>query len=228
VGLSLSYSKIAQRSHAMAKKAQPKKEAISALRARHGHGDDNAEFEELAAGQQPSVEALRNVTQLVNKAVKLIREINAFEELTSKMRQELHAISVTTLPDALASAGTEEYKTVDGVKVAVKTFVSGALPADAEKRKEALTWLRDNDAEDLIKTRIATELGRGQDKLAAKIAAQLMKLKVPFEQREDVNHMTLAAFARERLRNGEPVPFEKLGLNTGRAAKITLPKKKED
>jgi hypothetical protein len=41
-----------------------------------------------------------------------------------------------------------------------------------------------------------------------------------YVDQNDVPHMTLKAFARERLRNGEEVPLELLGWFAGRKASI--------
>ena len=45
---------------------------------------------------------------------------------------------------------------------------------------------------------------------------------VAFVEAESVHPQTLAAFAREKLKAGEEVPLDLLGLYAGRQAKVTV------
>jgi hypothetical protein len=168
-----------------------------------------------------------DIKSKVSTMRQLMEAIEEHEQIAKGLRESLHQLSTVTLPDLLASAGTDLWRDPDdGTRVEVKDFISGSLPKEEKPRTEALEWLKKVGAEDLIKNEIKASLGRGEAKVAEKVAAALIKLKVPFEQKVDVHPQTLCAFARERMRNGEKVPLDKLGLFAGRAAKVVLPKEK--
>jgi hypothetical protein len=177
----------------------------------------------------PNATQLADIEGAVNQALGLMRVIDELEEALKAQRADLHKLVTGTIPDAMGAAGTIKFTTHAGVAVSIKDFVNGSLPREDEKpaeRAEALTWLINNGASDIVKTTIVCALGRGDYKQALKIKAAITKLKLGYVEKEDVHPMTLAAFARERLKKGEKVPLETLGLYAGRAAKIDLPKAK--
>ena len=102
----------------------------------------------LDAVSTPNVNELASIESLVNRALELTKEIESIEEYLKKQRAELHVITSTKLVDALASAGTTEFKTKN-VKVTVKDFISGSLPKEEEARREAIQWIESVGASDI-------------------------------------------------------------------------------
>jgi hypothetical protein len=172
----------------------------------------------------PSVTELASIESLVNRALELMNEIEGAEEYLKQLKAELHSITTTKLVDALASAGTEEFKTKD-VKVSVKDFISGSLPKDADARNRALQWIESVGASDLIKNHLEMDFDKKQDNMAGQVEEFLEQLGVEFERSRDVHHSTLKAFAGERMAKGEEIPLETLGLFAGRKADIKVLKK---
>ena len=60
------------------------------------------------------------------------------ENALKREQASLRLLLQTAIPDALLSANTREFTTDNGVKVAIKEFLSGTLPKDPSKRNEAL------------------------------------------------------------------------------------------
>lgn len=172
----------------------------------------------------PSVNELASIESLVNRALELTQEIETVEEYRKKLAAELHVITSTKLVDAMASAGTTEFKTPQ-VKVTVKDFISGSLPKDGEARKEALLWIEGAGAADIIKNHMEVDFDKKQDNLVARVEELLNEIGVEFMRQRDVHHSTLKSFAQERMKNGEEMPLEKLGLFAGRKADIKPVKK---
>ena len=87
----------------------------------------------------------------------------------------------------------------------------------------ALQWIENNGGKEIIKSTLTAEFEKGAGNLERKnmAAEALSEMGVPFIDAETVHPMTLAAFAREKLKGGEEVPIESLGLYAGRQAKIT-------
>jgi len=174
----------------------------------------------------PDVNQLASLEAQINMAVELIKEIETHEDFIKAKRQELNELTNKTIPDAMAAAGVQSFKTNAGVKVDVKEFISGSLPKDGDARANAFQWLEANGASGLIKGTITAEFPKGDDNARARnqAAEALSGLGIDFAEQETVHASTLQAYARERLRSGEDVPFELLGLYAGRTAKISVPK----
>lgn len=171
----------------------------------------------------PDIDELSSISAKVKEAAVLARQIENLEEQLKTQRAELHQLTTKTLPDLMDSAGTSEFKTPDGLKVSVRDFINGSLPKEDANRIAALSWLEKNGARDLIKTSFALSLGRGQKDAAQELTAALAELGLDYSRKEDVHAQTLYAFARERMKSGEELPIELLGLYVGRVAKIELP-----
>lgn len=175
----------------------------------------------------PSVEQLNLLRVKVNEARAKASEIATVESHLSELNKEYQTLTVAAIPALMASAGVDEFKMDDGTKVTIKDFINGSLPKDIDERREALHWLQSVGAGDIIKEQIEMAFGRGSRKVAEQVKKALKKLSIDFNAAEGVHPQTLYAFVRERMRDGEPVPFEKLGLHAGRVAKIETPKDKK-
>lgn len=184
---------------------------------------EDLESDFLAA---PDVNQLTTLEAQINAAVELIREIEDLEKFTKEKKGELAELTNKAIPDAMAAAGVQSFKTNAGTKVDIKEFISGSLPKEDEARNKALVWLEENGAASLIKGTITAEFPKGDDNARARNqAAEALKgLGVDFAENETIHAQTLYAYARERMRNGEEVPFDLLGLYAGRTAKIAVPK----
>lgn len=172
----------------------------------------------------PSVGELSSIEALVNRALQLTNEVESVEEYLKKLKAELHVITTTSLVDALASAGTTEFRTKD-VQVKVKDFISGSLPKEEIARREALQWIESVGAADIIKNHLEADFGKNQDNMVARVEELLLEMDIPFQRARDVHHSTLKSFAQERMKSGEELPLERLGLFAGRKADIKALKK---
>jgi len=182
--------------------------------------DDYSDFE-IAA---PSGDQLKSIEQLATHAYELVQLIDTHEAALKAAKAELAELTHKALPDAMAAAGTSSFVTDKGVKISIKEVVAGTLPKDEQKRREALDWIESHEGKAIIKGTITAEFERGEGNLQKKneTAEALAKLGVPFMESESIHPMTLAAFAREKIKNGEEVPLDLLGLYAGRQAKITV------
>jgi len=187
---------------------------------------DDFDMDDLVVSA-PSGDQLKNIEQLVNRAFELVRTIDEYEAALKALKADLQGLTHAAIPEAMAVAGTSSFKTTAGVKVDIKDYVSGSLPKDESAKTVALAWLEKHGGASLIKGQIVAEFPKGEDnaRLRNEAAEALSNLHVDFSEQETVHHTTLAAFARERMKNGEPVALEVLGLSAGRMAKIERPSK---
>lgn len=180
------------------------------------------DFDELGEAM-PDSGQLKSLEQLVNQAGEIARIIEELEMAVKRHKEELTKLTHAAIPDAMSAAGTAEFITTAGVKVTIKDVLAGSLPKDEPRRSMALKWIEENGGKEIIKSTLTAEFEKGAGNLERKnmAAEALAEMGVPFIDAETVHPMTLAAFAREKLKGGEEVPIESLGLYAGRQAKIT-------
>lgn len=196
-------------------------------------------MEELA-DQQADPKKIAEVIKLAQELYQLEREIGQ-DLIALKHKQERYAsLETTLLPEAMAAAAMHSYALgASGWSVDVDDFVRGSIPSQTSideadgpdrevlvnRRTEALTWLRRNKADSLIKNKLTAEFGKGQDKAAKKFAAEIEKAGYPAKCEESVNFQTLNKFLKEELEKGTEVPKETFALFMGKRARLTPPKR---
>lgn len=197
---------------------------------------------ELATPASP--EDLAAVETIVSDAIKLTQRIEKGEQLLKELKAELNVVSTKTLPDIMARANTSLHKVMrgalEGWKVEIVPLIAGSLPKvtknddTLQKREEkkasrerGLNFIREAGAADIIKTVMTIEFDKSQDNIMGEVKEFITeKWGLAPEIDSDVHHKTLASFAAERLKKGEELPIEDLGLFIGRTAKLTPPKGK--
>jgi hypothetical protein len=165
-------------------------------------------------------EDLDKIGSLGRQLEELDQEIAVAEEALKALKKKHLKIATETLPELMDSVQLLDFTTADGVQIKVTDNVQGSLPKDMTKREAALNWLKKNGAEGLIKDSITVEFDKGKAALAHDIMVEFTTWGVDPELKEDVNHMSLKAFAREQFGAGVDVPFEALGLWRGRITKV--------
>lgn len=178
-------------------------------------------FEELtgAASAAPNISNLR---ALAEEAVKLEWHLAKIEQMQKETQQRLNQIKHEDLPDTMAQAGVNTLELSDGTEIEIKDFCSGSLPKEEGKREQAVNWLVEHGGEALIKCDVTAHFTRNQHNQAMDLAEQLKAQGLSVKNELSVHPQTLQAFAREKMRNGEAVDLETLGLYAGRVAKIKL------
>lgn len=177
----------------------------------------------LLGNEESNPETLEICKAKIREAAVLQYKIEQFEEQVKEMKREHQALVGVELPELCQELRLTSFECDDGVKLKITDFVSGSLPKDEAKRKEALTYLRKLKGGALIKTAVNARFGRGDSPLANKVARELKKMGVEFEKKQDVHHASLSKYARELMESGQAPDLEKLGLYSGTHAKITLP-----
>jgi len=169
------------------------------------------------------------VIDLATEAHDLAEVIGKHTEALSEATSRYNHIKTKELPEALASAGTSDWTSLDNrVHVELKDFVSGNLPKadDAEgekKRKKAIDWVVKNGGEALIKTVITVSFEKKEHSKARALFSALKKQKYAVKMESGIHPQTFLAWIRERLRNGAKLDMEVLGITIGNYADISFP-----
>jgi hypothetical protein len=182
-----------------------------------GNPQDFSFEEQGAASAAP--DALSRLNEKLAEAISLKETVDQMEEDLGAAKKQLNHLNTQVIPDMMAELGMEEC-TQRGWKVKVGEFVSGSLPKEDAARANAIRWLEDHEAGDLLKTNLSVAFTRNQHNEALDLAAQIEQRGFAPNVESTVHPQTLLAFARERLKNGEALDTEVLGLYTGRVAKF--------
>jgi hypothetical protein len=167
--------------------------------------------------------SLKELLQAASEAIELEQNLQAANELVSKMNGRLIEIKTRVIPEAMAIAGLSDFTTPDGHHIKVESFVAGSLPKeDIEKRAAALEEIEKMGGEGIIKNIITLTFEKSQHNEALSIAEELKERGYFAEVVSSIHPQTLLAFVREAIRKGEEVDTERLGLHTGNTTKIKL------
>ena len=188
--------------------------------------EDN--LESVLGATAPSNSQLNEISVLVDRAVELMTSIDNLQEAVKGYNSELRVLLDKNIPDAMVSSGSLSFKTLEGVEVVIKDILEGSIPREDEvKRSAAIKWIETHGGASIIKAKMESVFDRGDRKILKVVSAALKKLKVAFTIKEDIHAKTLSSWARDRIKNGEEVPVELLGLYAIKTARIIMPDKQE-
>lgn len=180
--------------------------------------------EEFDVGVSAPSDKLEQLHGLLEEAFALEGALAQMEDDLKAARSALHSLRTGRIPDMMAELQMDE-ATFKGWSVKVDDFVSGSLPKDPKKRAKAIDWLEANDGAGLIKTDVSVSFGRSEHEQATSLWQSLEGDGLPASLSSTVHAQTLQAFARQRIRDGDPIDPEALGLYVGKVAKM---KRKEN
>ena len=169
--------------------------------------------------------ALQRFWSMAEEAIGLEKIAEDLEDNLADVKRRLNSLKTVELPDLMAECGMSEFKSETGFKITIDDFVSGTLPKDDVRREAAINWLENNGAATLIKTELAMAFEKTQHNEALSIKAELEQKGYAVSAKMGVHPQTLIAHVKERLRQGDEIPLDVLGLYAGRVAKIKSPKK---
>jgi hypothetical protein len=180
---------------------------------------------DLSAFDTPtSTTDLETVRTLATELRDLETEIAELEETLKLLKGRANDLKTQELPEALGDLGMESFSLSDGFSVKINEVVSGTLPKDPAAKRAALALLAEYGLDGIIKNEISLAFGRGEDNIAKSLAAELREKGYEADVTEGVHPQTLAAAVRERLRSGEEVDTQALGIYCGRTVKTSFGK----
>ena len=153
------------------------------------------------------------------------------EEDLAALRARRNEIVHDLMPDVMAEAGMDRFTLSPGdaerntaVEFRLSTLVKGSWPSDPERREKAVKWLKDHDADGILKTVLTARFPRSEAKRAEEALALVRPICGKIGDATltaTVHPQTLAKFARERIESGEEVDLETLGVFTRRMVKVS-------
>jgi hypothetical protein len=150
--------------------------------------------------------------------------VEAAEARLAEAKTALNQIKQTDLPDLMDELDVQEFRLGDGTVIRVEEKIRASIPKAS--KEAAVAWLVANGHEKIIKLQVVAEFGKDSARQASKALAALDgvdEIKL-VKQTRDVNAQTLAAFAREQLREGVQLPTALLGILRQRFASVKPPR----
>ena len=174
-------------------------------------------FDESTALSSVDTGTGKQLSQLVRSLRNVEQQIEDAENHIKSLKQEKHRLSVENIPALMDEMGVERLD-VDGLTVERKMIVSASIPKD--RKDEALSWLRENGLDDIIKNDVTCSFGKGQDNSAKNVIAILQDAGFDPATKTHVHPSTLKAFVKERIMDGKPIDLDMFGAFISNAAQL--------
>ncbi len=176
-----------------------------------------------AAKQQspvPDSPQLASITKLIEQLFDLREQEAVLLHNASLLSKEQQAIEEELLPNTMQELNLKEIKTEDGHKLTLKDSIQ--VSVGGKNKAVVIDWLKEIESDDLVKTTISLAFSRKDHKEAERVAALLKKEGFPVVLVPDVHSGTFTAFLKERLSNGEEIPWTRLSARAFQKAYIKV------
>jgi len=177
----------------------------------------NIDVRKFAPKQVESV----NATEL-SEAIEQFKSISAQVETAEIQLKELKAQekyhSEFVIPEIMEKMNLSTLKLKDGSELAVKKVYSAKIKA--EKKAEAIQWLRDNGLGDIVKNNISVAFGQGEENKAMAYATLAKESGYEPSQSEKVEPQTLRVTMEDWKNKGNKVPEDLFWVFEGNQTKV--------
>lgn len=161
---------------------------------------------------------LSQLNALADKQAEAAKMVKQKQQELNHAQEVLRDLAERQVPELMDAVGMAEFTTRTGVKIKVVEKVRASVPKAL--RAQAMKWLRENGYEALIKRTITAQFGKGEDAQADQIMKELQEKGLSLKDVAKVHPSTLGAFVREKLRDGEELPQDLLGVHRQRISKL--------
>lgn len=149
---------------------------------------------------------LDRIVQLANLLKRQREEVKTLTDSLKDAKEAMLRTEREDLPNLMMEAGLSEIRLDTGEKVSIQEDCDARI-TDAT-RDRALDWLLSHSFGGLIKTNISLDFNRGEREEAQKVLHELQERYEGVQLVENVHPSTLRAFVKERLREGDEIPFD--------------------
>ena len=139
------------------------------------------------------------------------------EEIKDLKEDEKH-FSCVIIPKLMQDMNLKSLKLQDGSELSIKQVYSATIKAD--KKLEAIQWLRNNGLGDIVKNNITVSFGQDEDNKAVDYASLARSNGYEPIQEEKVHPSTLKVTLEDWKNNGNEVPDDLFWKFDGSQTKI--------
>ena len=163
--------------------------------------------------------SLKEMSDLCAEQVALEEEMRQLEEQLKAKAKSARKLSQEIIPARMSELGLESLTLSDGSSIKIKQLVHASIPV--RHREEAFEWLREHGHGDIIKNQVSATFGKGEDTTASNFIDKIEELGYQPQQKVWVEPMTLKAFVREQIAEGNEIPTDQFGVFIGAETKIS-------
>jgi len=158
------------------------------------------------------------LSDAIEKLNSVSAQIKNAEAGLKKLKEEEKQINNFTIPEIMNKMNLSTVKLRDGSELSVKKVYSATIKAD--KKAEAIKWLRDNGLGDIVKNEITVNFGQGEENKAAEYANLAKESGYEPSQKEAVHAMTLKVTMEDWKNKGNDVPEDLFWTFDGNQTKV--------
>ena len=155
-----------------------------------------------------AIEQLKSVGAQVLDAESKLKELKAQEKYINNF----------TIPEIMNKMNLSTVKLKDGSELSIKKVYSATMKAD--KKAEAIQWLRNNGLGDIVKNEITVNFGQGEENKAMTYVNLAKGQGYEPSQKEAVHAMTLKVTMEDWKNKGKEVPEDLFWTFEGNQTKI--------
>jgi len=177
----------------------------------------NIDVRKFAPKQVESVNATE-LTEALEQFKSIGAQVLAVEIKLKELKAQEKYHSEFVIPEIMEKMGLSTLKLKDGSELAVKKVYSAKIKA--EKKAEAIQWLRDNGLGDIVKNNISVAFGQGEENKAMAYATLAKESGYEPSQSEKVEPQTLRVTMEDWKNKGKEVPEDLFWVFEGNQTKV--------
>jgi len=177
----------------------------------------NIDVRKFAPKQVESVNA-EELTEALEQFKSIGAQVLAVESKLKELKAQEKYHSEFVIPEIMEKMGLSTLKLKDGSELAVKKVYSAKIKA--EKKAEAIQWLRDNGLGDIVKNNISVAFGQGEENKAMAYATLAKESGYEPSQTEKVEPQTLRVTMEDWKNKGNEVPQDLFWVFEGNQTKV--------
>ena len=158
------------------------------------------------------------LSEVIEQYKSVAAQILAAESKLKELKAQEKYISNFSIPEIMNKMNLSTVKLKDGSELSVKKVYSATMKAD--KKPQAIQWLRDNGLGDIVKNEITVNFGQGEENKAMAYATLARGQGYEPPQKEAVHAMTLKVTMEDWKNKGNEVPEDLFWTFDGNQTKI--------
>jgi hypothetical protein len=158
------------------------------------------------------------LSEQIEKLQSISAQILSTEAGLKELKEQEKYINNFTIPELMEKMNLSTLKLKDGSELSVKKIYSATMKAD--KKAQAIQWLRNNGLGDIVKNEITVNFGQGEENKAAEYATLAKGQGYEPSQKEAVHAMTLKVTMEDWKNKGNEVPEDLFWTFDGNQTKI--------
>ena len=158
------------------------------------------------------------LSEAIEKLKSVSAQITESESKLKELKDQEKYINNFTIPEIMNKMNLSTVKLKDGSELSIKKVYSATIKAD--KKAEAIQWLRNNGLGDIVKNEITVNFGQGEENKAMAYANLARGQGYEPSQKEAVHAMTLKVTMEDWKNKGKEVPEDLFWTFEGNQTKI--------